>query len=83
MITPEDISKPKPDPESIDIILNTLNVSKEQALVVGDTIVDVKTAKNAQTDVAIVTYGYGNLQQMLEFHPDYCYDSILDLQEIL
>jgi phosphoglycolate phosphatase len=49
----------KPDPTGALTILRELGLSADQALMVGDSEVDVQTARNAGMQVAIVNYGYG------------------------
>ena len=48
----------KPHPQSFELLLNELGVSKEDCLYIGDSEVDVKTAKNAGVDLVAVTWGY-------------------------
>lgn len=43
----EDVKSHKPDPEGLYTIMNHFNIGPEDVLYVGDSIVDVKTAKNA------------------------------------
>ncbi len=47
----------KPDPRGIEVLLAEAGVTKEQALMVGDSAVDVFTARNAGIAVCGVTYG--------------------------
>jgi phosphoglycolate phosphatase len=49
----------KPDPTGALTILRELGVSPNQALMVGDSEVDVQTARNAGMWAAAVTYGFG------------------------
>jgi HAD superfamily hydrolase (TIGR01509 family) len=44
VVTALDVEHPKPHPESVEKILNTLNIQKENALFVGDSEVDRETA---------------------------------------
>lgn len=48
----------KPHPQSFELLLEELGVSKEDCLYIGDSEVDVKTAKNAGVDLVAVTWGY-------------------------
>ena len=48
----------KPHPQSFELLLEELGVSKEDCLYIGDSEVDVKTAKNAEVDLVAVTWGY-------------------------
>src|SRR5579863_7532308 len=49
----------KPDPLGARTILNELGAEPEEALLVGDSEVDVQTARNAGTLAAAVNYGFG------------------------
>jgi len=52
-----DVPGKKPDPAGLKRLLAEAGVSPEEALMVGDSAVDVRTARNAGTPVAGVTYG--------------------------
>ena len=49
----------KPDPEGARTILRELGMSAEEAAMVGDSEVDVQTARNAGTLAVAVNYGFG------------------------
>ena len=49
----------KPDPLGANTILRELGVDPREALIVGDSEVDVQTARNAGTRAAAVNYGFG------------------------
>jgi phosphoglycolate phosphatase len=49
----------KPDPLGATTILRELNTEPREALLVGDSEVDVQTARNAGTLAAAVNYGFG------------------------
>lgn len=48
------IKKPKPDPESIFLVIDGLKLKKEDVLYIGDSKVDVETAKNADINYVLV-----------------------------
>ncbi|MBE6794885.1 MAG: HAD-IIIA family hydrolase [Ruminococcaceae bacterium] len=48
----------KPHPQSFELLLAELNISKEDCLYIGDSEVDVKTAFNAEVDLVAVNWGY-------------------------
>jgi phosphoglycolate phosphatase len=48
----------KPDPWGVEVLLAEAGVTKERALMVGDSAVDVFTARNAGIAVCGVTYGF-------------------------
>ena len=49
----------KPDPLGAKTILSELGVGPSETLIVGDSEVDVQTARNAGTHAAAVNYGFG------------------------
>jgi phosphoglycolate phosphatase len=49
----------KPDPLGANTILVEFGATPEQAMVIGDSEVDVQTARNAGTMAAAVNYGFG------------------------
>lgn len=61
----EDVRK-KPAPDTVYQALKELGVSKERAVYVGDSEVDIKTAANAGMDEIIVTWGFRDKDYLLE-----------------
>ena len=81
--TGESCFKPKPDPEVLNYIMNELNVSKKDAVMVGDTKADIMAGKNARIDTIAVTYGYENLEILEKSNPTYLIDDFKNLEEIV
>lgn len=50
--------KRKPAPDEVEAVLKTLNIKKEDALFVGDSEVDIETAKNSGLPIISVTWGF-------------------------
>lgn len=48
----------KPDPDSVQEVLRRLQVKAEDAVYIGDSEVDIRTAENAGLDSIIVTWGF-------------------------
>jgi phosphoglycolate phosphatase len=68
----------KPDPRGANIILRELGAGPQQSVVVGDSEVDVQTARNAGTKAIAVNYGFGVHDR--ELHPADAYiDRFADL----
>jgi len=68
----------KPDPLGIETILRDFGVAPAQSMVVGDSEIDVQTARNAGTWVCGVTYGFGS-HRFDEYPPDLLVDALTDL----
>jgi phosphoglycolate phosphatase len=67
----------KPHPIGIDTLRAEVNVSREETWMVGDSHVDVQTARNAGVPVCGVTYGF-RPETFVEFPPDVLVDRFED-----
>jgi phosphoglycolate phosphatase len=68
----------KPDPMGVETILREFGAAPAQCMVVGDSEVDVQTARNAGAWACGVTYGFGS-HRLVEFPPDILVDSLTEL----
>ena len=72
----------KPDPQGAQILLRELQAAPHEAMMVGDSDVDIKTARNAGMHACGVTYGFGT--ESLRAHPpDIMLDTLSDLPAYL
>jgi len=71
----------KPDPLGIRTILKEAGVTPEQALIVGDSSIDVLTGRNAGLATCGVTYGFAP-HTLGEVQPDVMVDSPQELGEL-
>jgi len=72
----------KPDPMGVQILLRDFGVAPREALLVGDSEVDMLTARNAGTWACGVTYGLGSAR-LAEFPPDILVHSLAHLPPYL
>lgn len=72
----------KPDPFGAATILREIRVEAGNAMIVGDSEVDVQTARNAGTFAAAVNYGFG-VHDRAAYPADIYLDRFSDLAEIL
>lgn len=68
----------KPDPEGMNHLLRDFGVAPREAMIVGDSEVDVRTAQNAGSWSCGVTYGLG-AEGLLLYPPDLMLDSLVEL----
>jgi phosphoglycolate phosphatase len=68
----------KPDPMGVEIILRDLAMPASDAMMVGDSDVDVRTARNAGIWACGVSYGLG-MEGLLVHPPDLMLDSLAEL----
>ena len=74
---------PKPDVTLLKEILLKNDLLDKQGLFVGDSVVDVETAKNINLKCAILTYGYGIKEDFIKEKPDYYLNSFEDVKKII
>ena len=56
----------KPSPQAIEILLYNMGINKEDALYIGDSGVDIKTARNAKVDLLCVGWGFKSKEELLK-----------------
>ena len=78
----EGISK-KPDPKGILEILETSNHEDKTAYLIGDSDVDILTAKNANIGSIAVTWGLNDLDALKAVNPDHIISSTAELNTLL
>ncbi|HCW03268.1 MAG TPA: pyrophosphatase PpaX [Clostridium sp.] len=83
IITPEDTEKHKPNGEPALLACQRLGVAPEEALMVGDSIYDVKCGKNAGTKTCIVSYSFFSVEELMNENPDYVIDKLWELVGIV
>jgi len=74
--------KKKPHPMGTETLLRELGAVPREAMIVGDSDVDVRTARNAGTWACGVSYGLG-MEGMKAHPPDLMLDSLVELPEYL
>lgn len=79
----ECVKKLKPDPEGINLILKRLNFLPSEAIMIGDMEVDVSAGKSAGTKVGVVSWGLGELNDLLKLNPNYSFKKPGDLLSLL
>lgn len=84
MITPSELTKPKPDPEGVLSAAERFGVLAGSMIMVGDTHIDVRTGKNAKVRATVgVTHGFGTREELESAGADYIIDSLAELPGII
>ncbi len=73
----------KPCPDSVNDAIKNLGVSKEKAIYVGDSEVDIETARNTGVECIAVTWGFRDKYVLECLGPEYIIDKPSQLTEIL
>jgi phosphoglycolate phosphatase len=72
----------KPDPAGVEILLRDFTAAPREAMMIGDSDVDVRTARNAGIWACGVSYGLGS-EGMRAHPPDLMLDSLAELPPYL
>ena len=70
VISGDSLPTKKPNPAGIHHALGEMGASVKQALFVGDSSIDVQTARNAGVPVWVLPYGYNMGQRIADSQPD-------------
>lgn len=73
----------KPDPAGLIELMRTLNADPQKTLYVGDTSVDLQTARNAGVKCVCVTYGFRTREELMLHDPEHLINSPLELIDYL
>lgn len=76
-------NRSKPDPQMLLKILDTLDITERDAVMIGDSKHDLKMAQNAGMDSIAVTHGVHSAVELSDFNPLVCLDRITDLLHFL
>jgi phosphoglycolate phosphatase len=77
------VARKKPDPEPLLAALRKMGVSPREAIMIGDSPVDVEAARAAGMRVGLVSHGFVPREEMSASNPDWLVDSLDEFIEIL
>jgi 2-phosphoglycolate phosphatase len=83
VLGPNDVERPKPDPEMIEIIIMRIGLSPEETVYVGDMPLDVEVGRRAGVAVYAVPTGSASRDALLEARPDRLLHRFSDLLTFL
>lgn len=63
--------KIKPDPAMLNYVMKHFNYSQDETIFIGDSEVDIKTAKNANLEVIAVTWGFRDYDELITYKPNH------------
>lgn len=75
--------KRKPAPDTVFAVMNELNVNKNNVIYIGDSEVDIETAKNADIPCICVTWGFRDKCVLEKLCPEYIVDSPEEILNII
>lgn len=82
-VTRNQVAHVKPDPEHIEAALNVLGVAAREALVVGDSSVDMRSARLLEAVAVGLPTGVSSVEQLTSNGADYIVTSMFDLPALI
>ncbi|MFZ5579866.1 MAG: phosphoglycolate phosphatase [Pseudomonadota bacterium] len=73
----------KPDPGPLFYAAGWFHCAPYEALMIGDSISDVKAARAAGFNIVCMSYGYNHGEDIRNYHPDAVIDSMVELKELV
>ena len=83
VLGPNDVQRPKPDPEMLEIIIMRIGLSPEEVVYVGDMPLDVEAGRRAGVAVYAVPTGSATRDDLLQARPDRLLHRFTDLTTFL
>jgi phosphoglycolate phosphatase len=79
----DSLPRRKPDPDPLWEALRRLDVPAANALMVGDSPMDIQAARSAGVRVAAVSYGFRTGEELKACSPDFLIGAFTELREVL
>lgn len=83
IVSLDDVKKPKPDPEPVQLALSLLDAKADEAIMIGDNYHDILSGKNAGTLTAGVAWSAKGRDFLLKYEPDFMLDTMNDLLKLV
>lgn len=83
VVSRDQTERPKPSPVHLKKVLESLGVGCAEALVIGDSEMDIKPSKELGVRVAAITTGIRSEEELRSFDPDYLINSLPEVFQIL
>jgi pyrophosphatase PpaX len=83
LVSANDVQRPKPDPQPVQLAIEGIDVEAHRALMVGDSLYDLLAARAAGVDAAAALWGPFERAHLVDGRPAYWLDQISDLLVLL
>jgi phosphoglycolate phosphatase len=77
------VERKKPDPQPLLQSAETLSVSPQESMMLGDSMSDVKAARAAGFSIVCMSYGYNHGEDIRDYNPDAVIDSMIEIKDIV
>lgn len=82
MIVAGDSEYPKkPSPSAVHAMMHRWKIAPEETLFIGDSLVDIETARNAGVEIAVVSHGFSSAEELQSASPKILVNGFTELLE--
>ncbi len=81
IVTGDDVKEHKPSAEGINLFLEKFNLNKDEVIMIGDSIVDVKASRASGIKIASVLWDSLSKEKVLNANSDYYFHSVKELKD--
>ncbi|HBX59887.1 MAG TPA: phosphoglycolate phosphatase, partial [Methylophaga sp.] len=82
IVSGDTLPQKKPDPAPLLYAANYFKIEPQQALMIGDSVSDVKASRAAGFQIVCMSYGYNHGNDIRAAHPDAVIDSFAELNTL-
>jgi len=83
VVTGNDVNRPKPDPDGLQLAIRKMSAVPGRTIYIGDSVVDIQAAKNAGTMSAGALWGSRHPTELVKLNPDFLFHKPSDVLESL
>lgn len=83
VVTGDDVTRGKPDPEGVQMALRALGASTDRAAMIGDGPVDIRAGRAAGVRTVGISHGLHSVQELRGADPDELVGSLAEVSELL
>ena len=83
VVTGDDVTHPKPDPEGLGLAIRLMKASPERSVCIGDSPLDIQGSRRFGIRSGAALWGSRNIEEVRELKPDFIFNSPSDVEEAL
>jgi phosphoglycolate phosphatase len=83
VLGPNDVQRPKPDPEMLESIMMRVGLSPDEVVYIGDMLIDIEVARRAGVAAYAIPTGSASRESLLQGRPDRVLHRFSDLLTVL
>lgn len=83
IVTGDDVTEHKPSPEGIQKVIDRFGLKRDEVLMIGDAVSDVKASHEAGIPIAVVVWDSYGKDKVMEMETDYVFHNVPELHEWL